>query len=78
MTCGDRRGHAGGAGADHKRVAFIRRTYAIVLNVGHAASYFSEAGIWIPMPMARSPEPFLVRRIISIQAPIALRATTSR
>jgi hypothetical protein len=40
MTCGDRRGHAGGAGADHQRVAFIRRIHAIVLNVCHAASLF--------------------------------------
>jgi hypothetical protein len=57
MTCGDGRGHAGGAGADHKRVAFIRRLHAIVLNVCHAASlFFQKRTFGFRIPMARSPE----------------------
>ena len=36
MCCGDRGGHAGGAGAHHKRVAFVRAIRAIALAVCHA------------------------------------------
>ncbi len=61
MTCGDRRGHAGGAGADHQRIAFIRGIHAIVLNVCHAASlFFQKRAFGFRIPMARSPEPLLV------------------